>query len=443
MNRWISRNIILRPVYRFRSEPVLRLLNEVRAFNRLEPDRMKQIQSEKLQTLISFLDQHNSYYHSQFQTHSIDVSKPISSDDLARLPIHDKKSLRSLSDKITSDTDLKYSARKTSGSSGTPFRFSKDRIASAYMDAVMYDAYGWHGIRIGDRQARLWGLPLDLKGRYFTVLKDIMLNRRRLSSFDLSMETVGDYFKTLLSFKPAFLYGLVNAVCEFGRLAKEVGYDPADLGLKAVITTGEMLFPHQRAFLNDSFKTRIVNEYGCSECGIIAFECEKGSLHIMNYNLIAEIVKQGTNEIAPPDTIGELVITELHARKYPFIRYRNGDMASLSQQSCGCGLHSPVLKSVEGRVSDLIVLPDGRKVAPTLLAYSMPVYVRKFKGIQDKQFNLKIRLVVDQESCPPDDSLLLKELKTEFGESISITVERVEDIPVEKTGKQSYFQSVI
>ena len=60
--------------------------------------------------------------------------------------------------------------------------------------------------------------------------------------------------------------------------------------LKAVITTAEVLTVPQRDLLADAFGVPIQNEYGCGEVGPIAYECERGSLHLMTENQIVAFI---------------------------------------------------------------------------------------------------------------------------------------------------------
>src|SRR6185295_12947365 len=75
---------------------------------------------------------------------------------------------------------VKVEHRKTSGSTGTPFRFVKDVRMTAWMDANMWAAYSWYGVAPGDRQARFWGAPLTKVAGAKRVLLDRVQNRRRL-----------------------------------------------------------------------------------------------------------------------------------------------------------------------------------------------------------------------------------------------------------------------
>ena len=60
-------------------------------------------------------------------------------------------------------------------------------------------------------------------------------------------------------------------------------------------------------------------------------------------------------------------MTDLLNYGMPFIRYEIGDIGVLSKDPCRCGCNLPVLRELGGRVSDLLILPDGSKVAGLML----------------------------------------------------------------------------
>jgi len=59
--------------------------------------------------------------------------------------------------------------------------------------------------------------------------------------------------------------------------------------------------------------------------------------------------------------------TELHNRTMPFVRYRQGDLARISDERCECGRHSRLLVDLVGRSNDGFILGDGRRLAAGFL----------------------------------------------------------------------------
>jgi phenylacetate-CoA ligase len=441
MHPWVVKNLIYLPIQAIRGERVSRYMAEIRAFH-TEPYHQKQeLQWNKLLELLNYVYGSNGYYRELFDKHGVSVKRIRDPSDFRRIPFLTKRAIRARSNEMVSSYRGRVSGRKTSGSTGVPLVFVKDRDSTAYMDALMYELYGWHGIALGDRQSRVWGIPLDLKGRMLTRLKDMLLNRVRLVSFDISEKSCRRYFRRLRRFRPAFMYGLVNTIVAFADTIRGLGLDPAELDLKAVITTGEILFPRSRQLLQTAFRCPIVNEYGTTENGIIAFECARGSMHLQMHNTYIEILRPDDGSPSTPGEMGEVVLTELHSRAMPFIRYRVGDLMKLSSDACGCGLEMPVVEEVLGRESDLIVTPDGKSISSAILSYSMPGGVLRFRSFQRAIDKLDIYVqMMDSSSCD-DLSLIERKLRNYLGEDMRVTVNAVDELAVDETGKFRHFVS--
>ena len=443
MQPWFSRNLIYRPIYALRGEKVFEYSREVKAFHALPLEKMQQLQWTKLISLLKFAATDNPYYKSLFDQHGLRISEISNPDNLRAIPFLTKPAIKKQWQSMISTGKWRYSSRKTSGSTGTPMQFVKDRIASAYMDALMYEVYSWHGIKMGDRQARVWGLPLDRKNRLFIQLKDIALNRKRLEAFNISREKCLSFYKMLKRFRAKFIYGVVNTICEFGRVLRAEGLDPADLGFEIILATGENLTQRHREYLHDLFEVPVVDEYGTTENGIVAFQCRQGKLHLMNHNLYLEFIDPRTKKPALAGEIAEVVITELYSYAFPFIRYRPGDLVRPSADSCTCGLESPIIEEVIGRTSELMILPDGRRLSSAIVSYAMPRGVSKFRTHQRSPADIDISLLVNEHFRESDIPVIEKKLRTQLGNAVSLNIHAVDDLPADASGKFREFISDI
>jgi phenylacetate-CoA ligase len=105
--------------------------------------------------------------------------------------------------------------------------------------------------------------------------------------------------------------------------------------------------------------TRVCDEYSTEELGRIASQCPEGRYHLHEDVVKTEIVD---DEGRPTDGLGEVVGTELHNRTMPFVRYRQGDLARISDEPCPCGRRTRLLVDLVGRRNDGFRLPDGREL---------------------------------------------------------------------------------
>ncbi len=123
-------------------------------------------------------------------------------------------------------------------------------------------------------------------------------------------------------------------------------------------TTGEPLYPHQRSLIQEVYGAPAANEFGSRDIGFIAHETPQGQMLVMSESILLEVLDEAGNPVPPGET-GEAVMTGLESDAQPFIRYRTGDVVTLSDEPCkqGRGLH--VIGQVFGRTTDFLVRPDG------------------------------------------------------------------------------------
>jgi phenylacetate-CoA ligase len=333
--------------------------------------------------------------------------------------------------------------RKTGGSTGMTLHFSKEADALAKNDAIMYRCYDWYGIDIGDRQARFWGVPVVPKLRRKEAFKDFILNRIRISAFDISKESCLEQYKRIKKFKPAYFYGYTTAIYGFCSWMKELGIDLNQLHLKAVICTAEKMCPHHKILFDQVFSCPVVDEYGSTENGIIAFQCRQGNMHLMADHLIVEFLDENDVPVKPGQ-VGRIVITDLSSYAMPMIRYDIGDMGSPSERTCSCGVTLPLMEIMEGRKEDFIRTKSGKLIHAAYLCYTLKDdSVHEFKMYQTAIDSVRVQIVKSPSFGPGSEEILNRNLRTSLGEEMKISFEYLERIPREKSGKLRYFVSGI
>jgi phenylacetate-CoA ligase len=135
------------------------------------------------------------------------------------------------------------------------------------------------------------------------------------------------------------------------------------LSIPLIVTTCEMLTESARGLLEDVFQGRVSDKYGSSENLALAIECEEGSRHIFENVGLIEIVDDSGLRV-PDGERGRIVLTTLVNELMPLVRYQIGDLGTLDGGStCPCGRTSPVLRWIQGREDDIVVAPDGRRIA--------------------------------------------------------------------------------
>ena len=311
---------------------------------------------------------------------------------------------------------------------------------TSQMDAAMWALYAWHGIRPGQRQARFWGTPLARGTAWKQRITDRLQNRRRLSAFEVHSPGSLRFFHAMRRFQPHWVYGYPTLVHEFVNHCRSAGLDGRELGVNVIVCTGELLHDTVREALGDFFGGRVVNEYGCTESGIVAFECERGQLHVTPIAVWPEVLAADGSPCAPGEA-GEVAITDLYGKVNPLLRYRLHDLAVPAEHhGCACGRSLPVLAVQRGRVDSFIVTPARGRVYDAVLAYTVPAQVLRFRVFQESICRLRAEVVpgvgFDADTTP---ALCRKNWEEALGPGMEVDVQVVSDIPLTAAGKLRYF----
>ncbi len=284
------------------------------------------------------------------------------------LPIMTKKDFQKpLLDRLSKEYKQKYYCNKTSGSSGDPFIFAKDKYCHALTWATIINRYGWFGIDINTSlQARFYGIPLDFIGNKKERIKDFLSHRFRFPIFDLSDEFLESVVLKFKRKKFDYINGYTSSIVLFAKFLqrKNIILNSVCPSLKCCIVTSEMLFEEDKILLEKQFGVPIINEYGASELDLIAFQNTNNELQVNSETLFVEILDE-ENNVLPYGKEGRIVITSLYNKAHPFIRYDIGDIGILDEKST---FKKPILKKLIGRSSDFVLLPSGKK-SPGLTFY--------------------------------------------------------------------------
>ncbi|TDE31528.1 phenylacetate--CoA ligase family protein [Flavobacterium ranwuense] len=308
-------------------------------------------------------------FHLQNNTFYKDLAGMTTSINWEDLPVLNKKNLQKpLLERLSKNYSPKNCyVNKTSGSSGTPFIFAKDKYCHALTWASNIYRFGWYGIDFNTSyQARFYGIPMDFIGNKKERFKDFLSHRFRFSIFDLSDDVLEKILKKFQNKKFDYINGYTSSIVLFAKFLQKRNIILTTIcpTLKVCMVTSEMLFEEDKILLEKQFGIPIVNEYGASELDLIAFQNPKDEWQINSETLFVEILDDN-NKAVPNGTAGRIVITSLFNKAHPFIRYDIGDIGILDEKST---LQKPILKKLIGRTNDVAILPSGKK-SPGLTFY--------------------------------------------------------------------------
>lgn len=390
---------------------------------------------ERKHAIVEYHSQHNPLYQEK-----LDGGAFVRFEDL---PIIRKPDFQKPLETIISD---EYKVKdlyvgNTSGSSGHPFYYAKNKEAHAAVHAIIERLYGEHGLSLCDKQARFYGIPRSGLSRLVEILKDILLNRVRFPIFDLSETALDTFIKRFRNKRFVYIYGYTSAIVLFSKYLLKCGITLNKLcpTLKSCIVTSEVCTPEDRCIIEEATGVKVINEYGCSEAGMIAFEDKEGVWRLVEDDSYFEVV-DSQGRVLPEGQEGRILITNLSNKALPFIRYEVGDLGIISHDETG-----RFLKKLTGRVSDLVHLPSG-KVAGGLSFYYISrsimeekAFIKEFIVRQTKLDTFEFDIVSDQPLNKEIESELSKKMDEYLEPGLRVIINMVDHIERPESGKIKHF----
>ena len=404
-----------------------------------------EVQIRDLKAFLKDISSSVPYYRELFRACSFNPDSVSELYDLQRLPFLDKELIKKNRERLKSTRAVGLRRFNTGGSTGEPLIFYLNSERISHDIAAKWRATRWWHVDIGDPEVVLWGSPIELQAQdHMRRWRDRLLRSTLLSAFDLSYESLDRYLEIICRKKPRMLFGYPSVIAKLAEHARHRNMDMGDSGVKVAFVTAEKLYPWQRDLIRSVFRCDVANGYGGRDAGFVAHECPQGSMHITAEDIIVEIIDD-SGRVLPPGELGEIVITHLRTQAFPFLRYRTGDMGVLSNQSCSCGRGLPVLHEISGRSTDFIVTRGGRLVHGLALIYVLRDLdeVRSFKITQETIQDLHIDLVPGPGFGDETAKLIESKIQQAAGQDFSVKINRVENIPPERSGKYRYVVSKV
>jgi phenylacetate-CoA ligase len=430
-------SLIFRGYHRLRGSGVLPRIDEYDRLQWLSGAEVRAAQASKLGALLQHAAAHVPYYRDLL------ASRPSGSapeETLAAMPRLTKALIRANAQRLVAANVPRgqLDSNSTSGSTGEPLYFLTDHRSSNCRKAAVVINRRWAGIEPGEREAYLWGSPIDqrqahaLRGRIHGWLTRTKL----LSAYDLSRSSMRRYLETLRSFAPRLLIAYPSVLEAF---AAEARSSPEALqSLKAIIVSAETLYPYQRELFQQVFGAPVFNRYGSRELGDMAQECElHGGLHVNAGRVFLEVVREDLSPCAPGEA-GDILVTDLDNYGMPLIRYAIGDRAAYAAEACPCGRGLPLLEAVEGRSLEVVRFPNGSAVGGTywtILLRKLPG-LDQFQVVQRAAGDITVRYVAGAPVSEEFQDYVRRDVLERGGPDVRLAFERTGSIPLNVAGKR-------
>ena len=416
-----------RPLERAAGAPYLATARWLREFFAWPDERRREWQDERLVEILNHARRAVPFY----------ADTPADPDvraALAALPVVDKERIKQDERAFYARgwREMRTFAKRTGGSTGVPFRYALDSRAWGQIYAAAIHFRERVGVRYGDPVVLLGAptsLGLEALSRTERLRQRIERRERSLTGFDISPAASAERTRRVARMDAALWYGYASTVAAMAQATLERNIPVR--GPRAIVTTAEMLQPAWRERIVRAFGRRLYDEYGCNDGGLLAQTCEHGRFHLAENLSIVEVVKDGLP--CPPNVEGEVVVTNLHARALPFLRYRTGDRAVMAAGTCDCGRSGAALERVTGRTGETVLLPDGSEITGRAFShvFTRTPSVQRWQIVQTDYTTIRVRLEVRDDLDAGQRELIHDYVRRHCGPQVQIHIST--DEPLDRT----------
>ena len=385
-------------------------------------------QSRRLYLLLQHCATYVPYYKKMFQ--GVDLSK-INPRNLSDFVPKLSKPEVILHHDLLLSTHPDFKGRliklNTSGSSGTPLTIYSTlearRVNYRFYEQLLLDK----GTTYRSRSTTFAGRLLYKETSHRIDRYDSYNNTQYLSTYFISDTTINKYIEALNYWKPEFIDSYPSALIEIQRLARSKGLS-LSFKPKFILTSSETLSLQARTDIEVFFGAKVVDHYGCTEMTVSAFS-EGGQYFANPLFSVLELDPQGGNRHS-------LITTGLLNFAMPLLRYEIGDCVVTEDPS------NPYrFNYVEGRMDDVIVTPEGRRVGRIDPAFKGVEGIELAQVVQEELDKITVTVVLDKERKHLfDEMLLINNLKQRTSQLIEVRVDYQEKIEKGPNGK---FKSVV
>ncbi len=383
------------------------------------------------------------FWQSRFQAAGLDPQEIQELSDLNSLPLLTKADLREQGQLLLFQGVQREALHqhKTSGSTGVSVTVYRDDPCQQFKRGATLRCDEWSGWRLGERVAAIWGNPKirpDWKGKLRRALLDRVFVY--LDTLKMNEESMQAFADKLFAKPPSLLFGHAHSLYLFASFLKARDKE-FRIRPKAVLSTCMVLHDFERELISSTFSCPVINRYGCEEVSLIACECRRGEgLHVNGESVYVELIDE-QGELCPPGKPGRVVVTDLHNRAMPMIRYEVGDMAVWADKPCSCGRTLPLLARIEGRVADYVVTKAGDYISGISLTENFAVKipgVAQMQIIQEEVDRFSFNIVKGKDFSDQSLMVLAQQVKRHFGESTQYSIVFMEKVPQEPSGKYRF-----
>ncbi len=327
----------------------------------------------------------------------------------------------------------------TSGSTGRPMTFHRSVEQESWFWALRFRIWRWAGYRPGDKY-----LTINLNPRkgWKKKLQD-RLFRCSYLTFNADNQDSARIVDELQRRGIEHINGFSSSLFVLGQYMLKNGLKAPSV--RGITATGDSLYPAYRETIEKAFGRPVLDYYGAGGEGVhLASQtyeslADGGRFLLHPENALVELLDR--DGPVAPGKLGRIVVTQFHNEAMPLIRYELGDVAEAADPNwtCPSGRTLPMMGKVEGRVPDLIVVPDGTYLVPHFFVVLMKGLqsIYRYQVIQRQEGRMEILLQPEGDcSRSQVEETIRREVGKATDDQIQVSFRWVDDIPLTSGGKR-------
>lgn len=331
---------------------------------------MSNLQEQKLQQLLVYLNERSPFYREMFANHHIDIKSIQTLGDLARLPLTTKEDLQKRNnDFFCVDPKEIIEYTSTSGTLGNPVTIGLTENDLQRLTLNEYNSFICAETTADDTYQLMLTLDRQFVAgiAYYMGLRKLGAGIIRLGPGVPSLQ-----LETIQRLKPTAIVAVPSFILKLIKYAKENGIDLNQSSVKKAICIGENIRNIDFSYnilgkkITEGWNIKLYSTYASTEMQTAFTECSEGKGgHLQPDLMIVELLDENNQQV-PPNTPGEVTITTLGVEGMPLLRYKTGDICMYFDDPCACGRTSLRLSPIIGRKKQMIKFKGTTLYPPAL-----------------------------------------------------------------------------
>jgi len=260
-----------------------------------------------------------------------------------------------------------------------------------------------------------------------------------LSSDHLERRFMPAYAQALALHRPAFIEAFPSALYPLARWLAANPMPEFTREVKGVMLYSENVYGYQMEKFREVFKCPIISHYGHSERVLMAASMPDDDRYFFwpQYGYF-ELLDAENRPITQPGKLGFVVGTSFDNKVMPFVRYRTGDLAVLSDRGHPMLPGYPACERIVGRLQEFIVCRDHRLVSITTIGVAHFPELAEVETIQyeqDRPGRIVLKVVADHQLTPDQIDRIGRAVAAKTQGGCDVEVAQVDHIARTPRGK--------